>query len=318
MKDYKFTCVPKNLMLALDGNCKVMLFTLLQYSDYTAGEDGWFYAPNSTLQNQAGLSKNLVIATLDTLYRAGIIDVECVGVGTARKSNRIKVNTSSFDKYDEYKVENILGNPELQIRTVDYKNNYSPSYLQESKKVCKEVCKKVNTIIDNIENIDNIDKDITVLENIPIKEKETYKEKEMEKPTQELDRGGSPSSRLSVFEDNIDKTYQLPEMEKRLELQYMDILKHLPVYEKMHPGTGEVEDSVAHYTSETCDFFEPLNGETMSYMMLRWFDGGREKMAELVQGRDPKNTKEILTYMVLYCKTSDERYNNNTFQTVYA
>ena len=124
MKDYKFTCVPKNLMLALDGNCKVMLFTLLQYSDYTAGEDGWFYAPNSTLQNQAGLSKNLVIATLDTLYRAGIIDVECVGVGTARKSNRIKVNTSSFDKYDEYKVEDILGNPELQIRTVDYKNNY--------------------------------------------------------------------------------------------------------------------------------------------------------------------------------------------------
>lgn len=316
MKDYKFTCVPKNLMLALDGNCKVMLFTLLQYSDYTAGEDGWFYAPNSTLQNQAGLSKNLVIATLDTLYRAGIINVECVGVGTARKSNRIKVNTSSFDKYDEYKVEDILGNPELQIQTVDYKNNYSPSYLQGSKEVCKKVCKKVNTIIDNIDKVDNIETDITVLENIPIKEKETYKEKEMEKPTQESDRGGSPSSRLSVFD--LEKADQFPYMERRLEHQYCDVLKHLPEYERMHPGTGVVDDTEAHYSSETSDFLDRFDGTTMSNMMLRWFDGGREKLAELVQGLDPKTTKEIMAYLVLYCKTSDERYNKNTYQTVYA
>lgn len=140
----------------------------------------------------------------------------------------------------------------------------------------------------------------------------------MEKPTQELVQGGSPSSRLSFFKENLDKTYQLPEMEKRLEIQYYDILKHLPEYERMHPGTGEVEDSVATYTSETCDFLEPLNGETMSYMMLRWFSGGRERLAELVQGLDPKTTKEIMLYLVLYCQTLDKENNNNTYHQVYA
>ena len=107
-------------------------------------------------------------------------------------------------------------------------------------------------------------------------------------------------------------------MERRLERQYYDILQHLPEYERMHPGTGMVDDTEARYSSETSEFLDRFDGTTMSNMMLRWFDGGREKMAELVQGRDPKNTKEIMAYLVLYCKTSDERYNKNTYQTVYA
>ena len=138
----------------------------------------------------------------------------------------------------------------------------------------------------------------------------------MEKPTQELDRGGSPSSRLSVFD--LEKADQFPYMERRLEHQYCDVLKHLPEYERMHPGTGVVDDTEAHYSSETSDFLDRFDGTTMSNMMLRWFDGGREKLAELVQGLDPKTTKEIMAYLVLYCKTSDERYNKNTYQTVYA
>lgn len=139
----------------------------------------------------------------------------------------------------------------------------------------------------------------------------------MEKPTQEPVQGGSPSSRLSFFKENLDKTYQLPEMEKRLEIQYCDILKHLPEYSKMHPGTGKVDDLEAHYSRETSDFIEPLNGTTMSYMMLRWFSGGRERIAELVQGLDPKTTKEIMIYLVLYCQTLDKENNNNTYQIVY-
>ena len=287
MKDYKFTCVPKNLMLALDGNCKVMLFTLIQFSDYASGEDGWFYAPNTTLQTQAGLSKNLVIATLDTLYRAGIIDIKCIGVGTGHRSNRIKVNTSSFDKYDEYKVEDILGNPELQIRTVDYKNNYSPSYLQESKKVCKEVCKKVNTIIDNIENIDNIKLDNSVLNNKPIEEKE------MKQPTQELVQGGSPSNHLNDF--TVEDINQLPYMERVLEKKYQRILKNIPGVENTHPG-AYIGDGLPNYTREVSDFIQHHDTTAMTNLFVEWYDGGREKIAELVQGLSQQAIDGILKH----------------------
>ena len=74
---------------------------------------------------------------------------------------------------------------------------------------------------------------------------------------------------------------QFPYMERRLEHQYYDILQHLPEYERMHPGTGMVDDTEARYSSETSEFLDRFDGTTMSYMMLRWFDGGREKMAEL-------------------------------------
>lgn len=309
MKDFKFTCVPKNLMLALDGNCKVMLFTLVQYSDFTAGEDGWFYAPNATLQTQAGLSKNLVIATLDTLYQAGVIDIECIGVGTGRKSNRIKVNTTAFDKYDEYKVEDILGNPELQIRTVQYKNNYSPSYLQGGKKECK----KVNTIIDNIDNIDN--KEIkednkSVLYNIGIEERENLREKE--KPSQVVVESGKTEVKRDLMK--LEDAYQLPDMEKRLELQYQYVLKDLPALQRKRYDFSE-----NCYLQETIDWVEATEDyPVLTNCMLRWYDGGRKKLSEMVQGLDPKVTKDVMVYLVLSCIAYDAQDEENRYSAVYS
>ena len=314
MKNYKFTCVPKNLMLAMDGNCKVMLFTLVQYSDYTAGEDGWFYAPNTTLQQQAGLSKNLVIATLDTLYNAGVIDIECIGVGTGRKSNRIKVNTSLFDKYDEYKVEDILGNPELQIRTVQYKNNYSPSYLPESKKECKEVCKKVNTIIDNVdninnkENINNLSIDITTKE---LKEKENKITEVIDKPIKEHRDTNRPGLGQVYMDDDLFKN--LPDDERKLQLEYYYVLKDLPILERKK--TGLDEDC---YLPQTLEWLDDKNIYQLINCLVTWNDGGRGTLAQLTDGLTPTVKKEIITYLVLYCKSLDSRCEGvPAYQQVY-
>lgn len=325
MQNEKTTCIlfktlfDAALKLAEEGQKDVALDIFLSYGKYAFGYTEGVEA--NSLMSELLVKQN--VPSLDAAGRKYEIALRRGekgkenggGVGRPRKG---ETKEEYQKRVDEWKT---LKNPQ---KTLD-KNpviEKSPSEgLQNPQKplavsVSDAVSNAVSVSVSKSNSLTK-DKDITVLENIPIKEKETYKEKEMEKPTKELVQGGSPSSRLSFFKENLDKTYQLPEMEKRLELQYMDILKHLPVYEKMHPGTGEVEDSVAHYTSETCDFFEPLNGETMSYMMLRWFDGGREKMAELVQGLDPKTTKEILTYLVLYCQTLDKNNTTNRFQTVY-
>lgn len=311
MRDFKFVCTPKNLMLALDVNCRNMLFTLIQYSDFYANEDGWFYASNTVLQTQAQLSKNLVIATIDTLYQAGIVDVQCSGKGI-HKTNRIKVNTESFEKYDKYTIEELLNNPELRIETVKYKNNYSPSYIQNGKKIGKKVNTNIDNIeyIDNIENINTIDISIdTEVINKTIKERENSRERESQ-PSETPKAERQIITRLDNFELS---NKELPDMESRLEWQYYYTLKNLPTLEKKKKDFSE-----GYYLQETLDWEEGQTPYTMTSVMLDWYDGGRAKLAELVQGLPPKVTNDIITYLVLYCKASDTQCNECRLEPVYA
>ena len=77
--NFQFTAVPTQLMIALDVNCRSMLFTLCQLSDYYADENGVFFRTNADLVEQSGLSEKLVRATLDTLYIHSIVEVWSVG-----------------------------------------------------------------------------------------------------------------------------------------------------------------------------------------------------------------------------------------------
>ena len=150
-KDYQFVMIPQQLTSCLDANCGKMLNILLGLSSLLQKEDGWFYRSNKDLQLDTRFSQNLVHATLDTLYQAGIIDVDCIGKGRGHRSNRILINFESFKVYEQYSFNDIRNNPSLWIETVPYKNHYSPSYLHKGneigKKVTTNICKTTGNTI---------------------------------------------------------------------------------------------------------------------------------------------------------------------------
>lgn len=155
--NYQFTAVPTKLYYCCDTNCKAMFFTLLQMSDKFGDNNGWFDAPNSQLSKRSGLSKNLVLATLDGLFKKDIIEINSVGFQNGKHSNRIRLKKETFLKYEPYSFDDIDNNPDLKIKQSQYKNNFVPSYIEKCKKVNTkkvEKCKKVNTNIDN-KNIKN-------------------------------------------------------------------------------------------------------------------------------------------------------------------
>lgn len=152
--DYKFAPVPNKLMRCLDVNCRSMLFALVDLNSILANDDGWFFRSNADLQIDADLSENLVRATLDTLYQAGIINIYSVGQGNGHKCNRIHINFESFVKYERYSFNDIRFNPDLKIKTVPYKNHYKPSYL--GNEIGKEQGKKVSTNIDTLKTGDTL------------------------------------------------------------------------------------------------------------------------------------------------------------------
>lgn len=177
--DYQFVMIPQQLSSCLDANCGKMLSTLLGLSSLMKEEDGWFYRSNQDLQLDTRFSQNLVIATLDTLYQAGIIDVDCIGKGRGRRSNRIHINFESFKVYQQYSFNDIRNNPTLWIETVKYKNHYSPSYCKDKGKekgntLGKEIGKKVTTNTDttdlsntiNTKEYNNITKEENMLVNV--------------------------------------------------------------------------------------------------------------------------------------------------------
>lgn len=167
--DFQFTAVPMQLMTALDVNCRSMLFTLCQLSDYYADEQGVFFRTNADLSEQSNLSPKLVTATIDTLYSHNIIEVWSVGKGKGKHSNRYRLNFNKFKEYEKYSFDD-LKNSEIQICTVKgyNKKGYSPSYLKDDDKECSQenpqyplieipqVPQSTNNIY-NIETIDNID-----------------------------------------------------------------------------------------------------------------------------------------------------------------
>ena len=191
-KDYQFVQVPINLFILLDNNCRSMLFTLIQLSTYYAEEDGWFFRTYADLEAESNLSKNLVEATIQTLFNHYLIEAKPTGQGKGKKANYYKVNFEEFTRYEEYSIEDCMKNPDLKIRTVEYKGSHFKLNLVREKveevvnNVVTKVVKSDNNInniynknnIYNIEN-NNINKNNNILEekeNIinNIKEKEKY------------------------------------------------------------------------------------------------------------------------------------------------
>lgn len=194
---YYFTAMPTNLTIILDINCRSMLFTLCQLSSYYANEEGWFFRTNADLVQESKLSQKLVIATIDTLYSNGIIEVKSVGKSKGKHSNYYRLNVEKFMEFEKYSMD-VLKNPKLHINTVEgyNKKGYSPSYLkndspQESPSIPQELPdfsqiipqitnnKNNIEIIENKENVNNkeIKEEISnnIINNIIIEEKEEDK-----------------------------------------------------------------------------------------------------------------------------------------------
>ena len=160
----QFTKVPTKLMILLDVNCRSMLFTLCQLSSYYADENGIFLRTNADLSDESKLSQKLVIASLDTLFIHGIIEIWSVGKGKGKHANYFKLNLERIKEFERLKMDE-LKNPDLQLPMVDYRaKGYSPSYLKKNtQNVSQEIPNdfprnsKITNNINNIENIDNKD-----------------------------------------------------------------------------------------------------------------------------------------------------------------
>ena len=142
-----------------------MLFALIDLHNLYANKDGWFFRSNKDLQDDTDLSQNLVKVVLDTLYRAGIINVSCVGQGKGHTSNRIHINFESFIKYEAYSFNDIRNNPDLHIHTISYTDHHTPAYCERldesegegmSETTSESIGEKMTTIIDTTNTPDTI------------------------------------------------------------------------------------------------------------------------------------------------------------------
>ena len=177
--EFNFTAVPTMLMTALDVNCRNMLFVLCQLSDYYSDEHGVFFRTNADLIQQTKMSDNLVRATLDTLYRKGLVQIWSVGKGKGKHANKFRLNIGMFKEYEKYTFDE-LKNPELEINTVKYKEvGYSPSYLKdENQDIPQEHPKDIPIEIPRVAQSEN---NIEIIYNIENKENtDTINNKEIE------------------------------------------------------------------------------------------------------------------------------------------
>lgn len=159
--EYQFTQVPTKLMILLDVNCRSMLFTLCQLASHYAKDGGRFFRTNADLSLESRLSQKLVIATLDTLYTHGIVEIWSAGKGKGKQANYYKLNYARFKEFESLDMDE-LKNPELQLPMVDYRaKGYSPSYLKKNtQNVSQEIPNdfpRISQITNNINNIENID-----------------------------------------------------------------------------------------------------------------------------------------------------------------
>lgn len=128
---YQFTPIPLNLMACCDLNCRSMLWTLIQLSNYFATEDGWLFRTNEDLRAQSRMSENLVRATISTFYRLGIIDVQTVGKSKSKTPNKFRLKSERFVDWEKYSLEDCIKHPELLIETDNYKaKGWQPSYMK--------------------------------------------------------------------------------------------------------------------------------------------------------------------------------------------
>jgi len=129
---YQFIPMPKQLMHLLDVNLRSMLFALVDDSQCFADDEGWFFRENALLQLDSCLSKNLVIATIDTLFQLSLVEVSCIGTGKGKKPNNYKVNMDVFKLFEQLDMNTDIHRPENKIKTLDYKGSgYHASYLDD-------------------------------------------------------------------------------------------------------------------------------------------------------------------------------------------
>jgi hypothetical protein len=109
-----------------------MLFTLCQLSSYYSDASGKFFRTNADLSEESRLSQKLVIASIDTLYRHGIINVWSVGKSNGKHSNYFRLNVDRFKDFERLSMDE-LKNPEFQIEMVNYREKgYTPLYLKDA------------------------------------------------------------------------------------------------------------------------------------------------------------------------------------------
>lgn len=150
--DYQFTAVPTQLMILLDVNCRSMLFTLCQLSSYYSDASGKFFRTNADLSEESRLSQKLVIASIDTLYRHGIINVWSVGKSNGKHSNYFRLNVDRFKDFERLSMDE-LKNPEFQIEMVNYREKgYTPLYLKDT-----DVSASTSVSITDIQSISSQD-----------------------------------------------------------------------------------------------------------------------------------------------------------------
>lgn len=235
--DYQFTAVPTQLMILLDVNCRSMLFTLCQLASYYTDKNGRFFRTNADLAEESNLSQKLVIATIDTLYRNGIVYVWSVGKGKGKHSNYFQLNTDRFKDFEELSMDD-LKNPENKIEMVNYRDKgYSPLYLRDGNtavplsnkqktqqdvtstlsehtqfiitEIPPTISQNTNNInnIENTENEDNINNENNKEENI-INSREEIEEKWKEIMLERLGNGETVEYILEDFAKNDWDCYQ--------------------------------------------------------------------------------------------------------------
>lgn len=239
-KNYQFTQVPTNLFILLDNNCRSMLFTLIQLSSYYADEEGWFFRTCSDLEEESNLSQNLVKATLQTLFNHHIIEAKPTGFGKGKKPNYYKVNFEEFSKYDDISIDEAMKNPDLKIRTVDYKGScFKLNLVREP--VTETVTTTVTTTVKsdhNIENIDNIENEENIERDIYKECNTLNEEKEFETACSEGTFVFEWSSELSMLYQYIKEASTMNEIErlkKRLSKQ-IDTFGYPTEYQELIEG----------------------------------------------------------------------------------
>lgn len=312
MKDYKFVKVPINLFYLMDGNCRNVMFTLIQMGDYYPKNEGYFECAYECLMLATGLSQNVVKATLDALYQEGLIDVKSVGKGKGKSTNKYKINDEKFQEYENTPVGIAIMTKDKPIHTLDYKNHYSPSFSgnQTGKEIGKEIGKKVTTNIPNITNIENKD-NIDNITNIDNKEIKELNNLSIDIPSIEHRDPNRPGLGQVYLDDDLIRG--LSDIERSIQLEYYYTLRDITKLEMQRLDFNDT-----YYLPQTLDWLEKRNIHQLEQYMLYWNDGGRVKLSQEMEGLTPAERKDIIIYLVLYCKADDTRCSENIYQPVYA
>ena len=313
--EYNYIKVPINLFYLMDANCTKVLITLVQMSDYY-GKDGWFYRTMNNLEDATGLSQNVIRAALDTLYTEGLVDVDCTGVSKGKHPNHYKVNFEKFKEYEKYSLDEIVSGGVNKIETAKYKSGYfKPTYMHKQEQENQQKCqpKKVSTNITNIPNITNIENkdNIDNITNIDNKEIKELNNLSIDIPSIEHRDPNRPGLGQVYLDDDLIRG--LSDIERSIQLEYYYTLRDI---RKLEVQKLDFNDS--YYLPQTLDWLEKRNIHQLEQYMLYWNDGGRAKLSQEMEGLTPAERKDIIIYLVLYCKADDTRCSENIYQPVYA